>query len=158
MSFSLPTAGPIRRLLALVYDLLMMLAISLVYVLLVSFGNVAFTDTQIGEPVEVYQHLWYRLGFIVVNGAFFIYFWRHGGQTIGMRAWRLRLVNENGENPSLQQCLLRCLIAPLAVLLALIGYWWCWFDKESRALQDRLTKTHVLVLPKLKRDKEKKKD
>jgi len=148
----LPEAGPIRRILALVYDLLMVVAISLVYVLIVSIGDVAFTSVQVGDAVEVYDQLWYRAGFVIVNTLFFVYFWHRAGQTIGMRAWRLKLVDaQTGVPPSLQQCILRCIVAPLAIGLGLIGYWWCWRDKEGRALQDRLTKTRVILLPKIKK-------
>lgn len=146
---SCPEAGPIRRVLALAYDTLMVVAISLVYVLLVSIADIAFTSLQVGDAVEVYHQWWYRLGFIIVNATFFIYFWRHGGQTIGMRAWRLQLMDvASGNAPSLRQCGLRCLITPFCIAAGLVGYWWCWFDQDGRALQDRWTNTRVALLPK----------
>lgn len=153
-SFNHPPAGPVRRILALTYDTLMVAAITLTYVLVMSIVTVAITSTQIGEAVVIYHAWWYRLGLVAVNVGFFVFFWQRDGQTIGMRAWRLKLIDNEGNNPSIKQCLLRCLLAPISIAILFGGYWWCWIDKEGRALHDRLTKTHVLLMPKRKNNKE----
>jgi uncharacterized RDD family membrane protein YckC len=130
----------------------MVAAITLATVLLVSVATVTVSDTEVGDPVVVYDQLWYRLTLLGVNLFFFIFFWRKAGQTIGMRAWRLKLIDATtGEPPSLQQCLLRCALAPVSIVVLGMGYWWCWFDREGRTIHDRLTKTRVIVLPKIKR-------
>ena len=151
--FNFPDAGPIRRVLALAYDTLMVAAISLVYALIISIATVAFTALSVGDAVVVYDQLWYQLGFVAVNGGFFIYFWRHGGQTIGMRAWRLKLIDENtGGTATMKQCVLRCVLAPISIVCLGAGYWWGWFDEKGCAAHDRLTKTRVLLLPKKKQE------
>lgn len=148
---ALPDTGPIRRVLALSYDLLMVIALTLTYALVVTMLAVAFTDKKVGDEIIVYG-LPFQLGWLATISGFFIYFWLRAGQTIGMRAWRLKLVSETtGSAPTIQQCLLRCVAAPLLIAAGGIGYWWCWIDKDGRAIQDRLTKTRVLLLPKIKK-------
>ncbi|MEP1383426.1 MAG: RDD family protein, partial [Paraglaciecola sp.] len=75
---------------------------------------------------------------------FFLWFWRNGGQTIGMRAWRLRLFSTNDKPFGYGRALLRliCSLGGLGTLLVL-------FDVKSKlSLQDRLTNTEILVLSK----------
>lgn len=147
---SLPEAGPIRRVLALSYDSLIVVALTLSYVLLVVALTIVFTDAKVGEDVET-NGLLNQLGWLIVIIGFFTYFWRRAGQTAGMKAWRLKLVSSDGQAPSIQQCILRCLLAPISIILAGLGYWWCWFDKDGRSAHDRLTNTRVLLLPKNKK-------
>lgn len=147
----LPEAGPIRRVLALLYDTLVLAAITLSYVLIVAIIAKIIISPKTDEAVEVYQYAWFPIGMVSVNVLFFVYSWRKVGQTIGMRAWRLKLVNLQNQTPSIQQCLLRCVLAPLSIIVIGMGYWWCWFDKEGRSAHDRLTNTRVLLLPKKKK-------
>ena len=147
---SLPEAGPVRRVLALLYDTLVVTAITLSYVLIVAIVAKIITSPKTDEIIEVYQYFWFPIGMVVVNLLFFVYSWRKAGQTMGMRSWRLKLINLQGQAPSIQQCLLRCLLASVSIIFVGLGYWWCWFDKEGRSAHDRLTQTRVVLLPKLK--------
>jgi uncharacterized RDD family membrane protein YckC len=47
----------------------------------------------------------------VVIGAYFVYCWTHGGQTLAMKAWRLRVARTSGASPSWMQAALRYLLA-----------------------------------------------
>ena len=136
-----------RRFAAMVYDSLPLFAISMgygaVYIAVAKYIFQATTDTATGAL--------FQLGWALVLVGFFCYFWHRGGQTIGMRAWRLQLVQQGTiKFVSYRQCLLRCLFATLSLLLFGIGYWWSFFDKNRQTLQDRLTKTEVIMLPKPK--------
>ena len=134
-----------RRFAAMVYDCLLLAAISMAYGgVSITFNKFLFqsvTDTASG-PL-------FQLGWVLILTSFFCYFWRRGGQTLGMRAWRLQLVPKDKlTNVSYRQCLLRCLFAMLSLLLLGIGYWWSLIDKNRQTLQDRLTKTEVILLSK----------
>ena len=76
---------------------------------------------------------------------FYIWFWRHGGQTLGMLAWRIRLVALTGGTPSVKDCILRCLWAFPSALLCGLGYLWIYFDPQNCCLHDRLSKTRVIL-------------
>lgn len=76
--------------------------------------------------------------------GFYLFFWRRGGQTLGMRAWRLRLVNSRSGPLTGLQCALRCVVA-IGSLVGFLGYFWLWLDKERLTWHDRLSYTRVVV-------------
>ena len=146
-ALSLPIAKLPRRLAAMVYDLLVICGVSLVYGM-IGFGlkTLVYGPTPVGtRPVG---GLLFQLGWAAVLLGFYLFFWHRAGQTIGMRTWRLKLINNNGELPSIAQCLARCLAALLSFGLFGLGYWWSLFDREHCTWHDRLTKTRVVLLPK----------
>ena len=63
-----------------------------------------------GEPIET-DNLINQVWFFVVTFMFFAWFWTHGGQTLGMRAWKIQLVNTAGNSLSWGQSLLRFMTA-----------------------------------------------
>ncbi len=136
-------AGPIVRLAALMYDAL--LVIGLWFVLGIIF--VAIND---GEHVSQHNPFLPSLMFIVLFW-FNTHFWRRGGQTLGMRAWRLRLINDNKGPLTLMQCLLRFMVSIASFMLFGLGYVWIWFDKDGLSWHDRYSNTRVIREPKKKK-------
>lgn len=133
----------IKRLLAALYDWLLVLGLMMVG----SVPAVALLGDAIapGDPL-------YRLSLVGLAAAFFVGFWTHGGQTLGMRAWRLRLVTGNGEDSltpvSLRRALLRFAAAWLSLLPAGLGFWWALIDKQRLCWHDRISGTRLIMLPK----------
>lgn len=140
------TAGLLRRFAALGYDWLLLIGLSFGYGGILIFLRSLFVEQADSEGSLAFR-LVFQLGWFAMIAGFYVYFWRHGGQTLGMRAWRLRLISEHN-NLTLQQCLLRCVLAPLSFLLGGIGYWWRFVDSEKRTVHDKWTKTYVVVMPK----------
>jgi uncharacterized RDD family membrane protein YckC len=137
-----------RRFAALGYDLLIIAALSMAYAALA----IAIYVNMTGEKGEAYTPMFegplFQLGWLALILGFYLFFWSRGGQTLGMRAWRLRLTDRHGQSPSLKQCALRCLVGPLALGLAAFGYWWAWFDRDGYCWHDRISGTRVVVLKK----------
>lgn len=79
-----------------------------------------------------------------VIAAYFIWFWLHGGQTLAMKTWRLRLVGADGQPVTLKQAVLRFVFALPSVLLG-IGILWAMFDLERQFLHDRLAGTKIVL-------------
>jgi len=151
-----------RRLLALVYDVLIVVAIVMVVGLLCQLltgGKLIRTGAAALVPV------WYQALQGLVVAAYFISAWRRGGQTVGMRPWRMRLTNTAGTTPSLQQSVIRLLVAaaPLLMLLleptlglqrtlwAVLVAWAVWFavalfNPRRRALHDLAAGTEIRLL------------
>lgn len=151
-----PNAGLWRRLAALVYDsfLLFGLLVVPVFVLvaLTSKSGTAYGTEGVTHELPMLAPGWVMLGYeVLVICAFYTYFWRSKGQTLGMQAWRLQLCNREGQPATLKQCAIRLLVGAPALLLGAAGYWWLWFDREQRTWHDRASDTRVVVLP--KRDK-----
>ena len=148
-----------RRLLALVYDLLIVVAIVMVVGLLCQLatgGRLISTDGHAVIPA------WYRPLQGLVVSAYFISSWLFGGQTVGMRPWRIRLTRRDGGRPTPQQAVLRLLVAAAPMLLlmlaptlgmritlwTLLAVWVVWFavalvDPRRRALHDIIAATEL---------------
>jgi uncharacterized RDD family membrane protein YckC len=80
--------------------------------------------------------------------VFFSVFWRKSGQTLGMQAWRIKLVTTTGNTPSYRQCILRCVVATLSLGMMGLGYWWSIFDAQGRRWHDRASGTQLILLSK----------
>lgn len=68
------------------------------------------------------RHLLQTWLFLVIS-AYFIWFWSHGGQTLPMKTWRIKLVAVDGSPVSGSRALIRYLLAWLWVLPGLILAW-----------------------------------
>lgn len=86
--------------------------------------------------------LLFLLGF-----AFFGWFWTHGGQTLGMRAWRLRVRHTDGRPLAWRAAALRYAVAWLSFGVAGLGLLWCLVDARRRAWHDIAAHTELLVEP-----------
>lgn len=146
--------GFMRRLASWVYDALATIAIimlaQIIFLglieLLLSLGIVNKTDdADISHFVTTQPWNFINQFYLVFVACFFyVYFWCKGGQTIGMRAWRLKVRNLDGSPISKGQALIRAVTALLGA-----GNLFVIFDfKNKRALQDYLAKTEVITLSK----------
>ena len=84
---------------------------------------------------------------VLVCFLFFGWFWTHGGQTLGMRAWRLQLRRIDGQNLAWSTAVVRFAGALLSWLALGLGFFWVALDSQNRAWHDRLSKSIVVVLP-----------
>lgn len=141
----LPSAGVLRRLGAMFYDLLLVIALMMAVtaVLLPLTGGEAITSDRFGAWEYAYQLL-----LLAVVILFFGVFWTRRGQTLGMTAWRLRLQRVDGGLLSWADVFKRLGAAAVGLCLAGVGYWWIWIDRERLAWPDRWTGTRVVVVPK----------
>lgn len=109
---TLPTAPVWRRYAALAYDALLLMAISLGYFGLVTaiYYTLGITTEETGYQVsydEVTGFIVF-LVWIVLMVAFFGWFWRRNGQTLGMQAWKIRVQTPAGDFINWRQVVLRC--------------------------------------------------
>lgn len=147
-----------RRLTALVYDLLIVVAIMMV-------ANMLGLLITGGHLLDEQQHLrawWFPVFEAACVGAYFVASWRRGGQTIGMRPWRILVTSADGGTPSWRQSLIRVLVAAAPLLLlaltpliglraalwALLAVWAGWFapalvDPRRRAVHDLAAATEI---------------
>jgi uncharacterized RDD family membrane protein YckC len=135
-----PTAGLLRRVAAGVYDSLLLVAL---FVIPASLA-IAVRGGQTVPPGDPLL----QILLLLTAAAFFGWFWAHGGQTVGMRAWRLQVQNRDGTPLSLGRALTRFAFALLSLGALGLGILWIAFDRDRLAWHDRATGTHVVVLPK----------
>lgn len=136
-------AGFGRRLAALVYDVLLLAALLMVF----TGGALFFTHGAAVVPATVGAWVYvYRAGLVLVIAGYYMVNWMRSGQTLGMRAWRLRAVTDSGQPLTLKAAALRAIFGALAWVPAALGVLWLYFDPDHLALQDRLSKTRVVQL------------
>jgi len=131
-------AGLLRRLAAAIYDALLIVALFVV-------PTTAAMLFRGGEPVPPGSHLYQAL-LLATAGIFFIGFWMHGGQTLGMRAWRLRVEDMTGKSLTLRRGLLRFIVAIPSIAIFGLGILWLLVDPHKQTLPDRIAGTRVIVV------------
>lgn len=129
------------RLLAAVYDLLPLLALWFVVsaaMLLLRRG----VPVMPGSAAALFELavLW------SITGVYAVLSWRLGGQTMGMRAWRLRVVDDHGEAPAWRALILRYVLASLSLAALGLGYLWALLEPQRRTWHDLITSTLVVRL------------
>jgi len=138
-------AGLPRRLGALLYDGLLLLAVLMV-------ATALFLPLTGGEAVDPRRdpllELVYRAVLLLLITGFFGLSWTRRGQTLGMASWRLRLEREDGTLPGWGDVLRRLGWALVSLLPLGLGFLWIAFDPQRRAWHDRLSGTRVVVVPK----------
>lgn len=138
----LPEAGLSRRLAALVYEALLLLA--LLIAAATPFVLLLGGPPRLGGHGQVLQPL-FQLYLVAVTATFYVWFWSHGGQTLAQRAWRLKVVREDGHPLRPGQALLRLVLACAGLGLGLL---WVWVDRDRRSAHDRWCGTRLVVTPK----------
>jgi uncharacterized RDD family membrane protein YckC len=84
----------------------------------------------------------------LVTGLYATRSWQRGGQTLGLRAWRLRVVTANGDAPGAGAAWRRYAVAGVSLLALGAGFWWAWFDRDRLTWHDRASGTRLLrVVP-----------
>ncbi len=129
-------AGFFRRLGALIYDTLLIIAVWFVTLfVLVAIQN----DAVVGPTIQ-------SILFVELFG-FFAYFWRGRGQTLGMLAWHLRLTTLSGEPMTLIQVMLRFMAALASFVCLGLGHLWILIDPQKRSWPDMFSDTRMSYLP-----------
>ncbi|MCQ8896254.1 RDD family protein [Limnobacter humi] len=102
-----------------------------------------FFDTLTQSKHALYLRHQRQAWLFFVIGLYFVWFWRHGGQTLAMKTWHIKLVNAEGTAVGWGQALFRYLICwPLS--LSGLGFIYSWFDPQGQFAQDRLCNTRLV--------------
>lgn len=138
-------AGLLRRLAALLYDSFLIGAIWLVLGYVIQF-IFRFKSNQVVNGIVETDSLVNAITFFMMlasSSSFYLYFWRRGGQTLGMMSWKLKIMSKSGSPITIQQGITRFLCAWPAFFLLGLGYVWLYFDSEKDTLHDKLSQTYI---------------
>jgi uncharacterized RDD family membrane protein YckC len=141
---ALPPPGLLRRLAAIIYDTLLVLPLIMATVAL-AMGLRALLGAAADSllPPIIVQTLT-----IFCCIGFFAVFWLKSGQTLGMQAWRIKLVPLPGNELTFGRVVTRCGSALFSAAFFGLGYLWCLVDKRKRCWHDYLSGTELVLLPK----------
>ena len=125
-----------RRLLAILYDSVILLGLlMLASAIALPFGN----------PHKVaLEDFWFTLWLLFVCFLYLAGCWRYSGMTVGMRAWRLKLVSDNGQKVSWPRCVLRFFVGALSLFALGLGILWAILDKQNRGWHDLAARTLLI--------------
>lgn len=132
--------GIIRRLLAIFYDLLLLVAI-------LFLATAAVNALNHGEAIGTNNpyYFFYVLYILVISFFYYGWFWTHNGQTLGMKTWQIRLQSrQNSQNVTWQQALVRASTAVISFGFFGLGFVWILFDKKKRAWHDIISRTELI--------------
>ena len=127
--------GLFRHLGVMAYDFLLLLSVLLVATLIAVAANG-------GQAIDN-NNPFFMLYLLVVSGFFYSWFWMHGGQTLGMRAWKVHLVGQQQHDISWKQAIIRFVVAIIAWIPAGMGYWWQWLGKDKQSWLDYYSGTRL---------------
>lgn len=140
-----------KRLLAIVYDLLITFFFSLIITLiiqsiLIGSGLIALESVRISEtetiatiPTDSIVNIILSSFWLLIPFLYYGYYWTKQGQTLGMKAWKIKAISNNNKPISWMQSTLRFFGALFG-----LGFLWMIIDKEQLPLQDRLSKTQLI--------------
>lgn len=137
-----PPAAPAHlgwRLLAIVYD-------SLPIIALWFLASVIVLALRGGAPVVPWTAAFWlqNLALWAITGVYMVESWRRGGQTLGMRPWRLKVVDEAGQIAARAVLWRRYALASLSLLACGLGFLWSLLDAERRSLHDLGSATRLV--------------
>ena len=148
MNHPITTARPAHlgwRLIALVYDFFPLLALYFATSLAMYLLRDRLPFEVPVRPGSLAAHAEFLLLWLL-TGAYAVISWRRGGQTIGMRPWRLKVVAADGQPASWRALCLRYALATLSVLAFGLGLLWCLIDRERRSWHDIAAGTRLVRL------------
>lgn len=167
-------ATAIKRILAFIYDLFLITPLMMLVALfwLPLNGGLAI------EPDNALYPLMISSTTILTPILFYSYFWYKGGQTLGMKSWRLKIVSVDGRALTKKQSATRAVLLILSFVLILVGLNTAYlvnfkiqafiplafaliallgmcqtFTSKRTSLADYLAKTRIIQLPKLEKSK-----
>ncbi len=130
--------GPIRQIMAMIYDFLLLLSA----LLFAAIIPVALNGGEAITPGNVF----FLLYLLSVCFLFYGWFWTHGGQTLGMRAWKIKLISSTSPTISWKQAAVRFIFGLISWLCLGLGFWWQWLSKNKQSWYNQAAKTQLVFI------------
>lgn len=136
-----PTASLARRLAAMAYDGLILIAL---YIMLGGVLVTAISWAIGSEQMVVLSQATAASLFYTITFLYYMHSWRRGGQTIGMKSWRLIITTEDNTPVRLSHCILRSAVGLLSLAPLGLGFFWMLVDKKQRTWHDIASDTRIV--------------
>jgi uncharacterized RDD family membrane protein YckC len=124
-----------------------------VFVLGSIVANLIFFDLPAAQVSSTIRNHPFWISYLVIGtSTYYGYCWHKGGQTLGYRTWRLKLVKEDGSLLGWMDCLVRALLS-----FGGLANLWAFIDKDNRGWHDIAVDAYLVQLPKMDKTEEEKK-
>ncbi|HED35501.1 MAG TPA: RDD family protein [Gammaproteobacteria bacterium] len=147
-----PPASLIKRLMAFIYDLLLLTGL---FMIMGTLATILPTFLINDGHAITREHSFYLINQIIVLSTLFLsglvfygWFWTHGGQTLGMKTWRIQLISNEPAGMSWKQAVIRYFAAILSWCALGLGFLWSLIDRKKRCWHDILSSSQLVQLPK----------
>lgn len=137
------------RLMAILYDTFLILAMSMAYGAIATFIAAQINGATEHDYNPTVSGPIFQAGWGITLLVFYCYFWIKAGQTVGMKAWRLKLITTNTKSLTITQCIMRFFIGILSFSCFGLGFLWVLIDKNNDTLHDRICNTRMIRTNKL---------
>ena len=97
-----------------------------------------------GAQKVAFHDFWYTLWLLLICFMYLGICWRYGGMTVGMRAWRLKLISANERDISWPRCLLRFSVGLVSLATFGLGIFWALIDSRNRGWHDLAAQTLLI--------------
>ncbi len=125
----------LRRIAIMFYDSILLIAL------------LFFASLPVAVPLQITtEHPYYPLYILYIHLVAFLFFgwcWTRGGQTLGSKTWKVKLISDSNNNVTWKQAFLRYIGSLLCWLSLGVGFLWCYTNKERRAWNDIISKTRL---------------
>lgn len=142
----------IRRLMAIFYDGILLIAVCFIMASLASIATTYFLNDlnaiTKGHPYYLLNQIIILSTIMLTGLVFYIGFWSHGGQTLGMKTWMLKLMSNDGNEITRKQASIRALAAILSWSVFGMGFLWSLIDTKKRTWHDILSASYLVQLEK----------
>jgi len=127
--------GFFRHIAIIAYDGLLLLALLfLATALILPFNKgEAFTSSQYFFPIYI----------LLVSYLYYGWFWTHGGQTLGMKTWKITIQTQDQQPITWTLAFKRFILAIVSWCFVGLGFIWKFVDKERLTWHDHLSKTRL---------------
>lgn len=130
-----------RRFASMLYDLFPLVGLWIVAAALWLLAFHAIYDPQ--HPQAALRAL-LGIWLLAVAGGYFVVSWTRIGATIGMRAWKLKVIRDDGDRIDARTAMIRYALALVSLAALGAGFWYAWSDAERRAWHDRVCGTRMM--------------
>jgi uncharacterized RDD family membrane protein YckC len=124
--------GFLRYIAVILYDLFLLVAV-------LFFATAIVLPFNGGKAIN--NQGFYPLYLFVVSFLFYGWFWTHGGQTLGLKAWKIKVLSNNYQAINWRQAFIRFMISVLSWSVLGLGFLWTFIDKKQRSWHDIASKT-----------------
>ncbi len=131
-------SGLLRRLAAIFYDSILLAAV-------LFFSTLIIMPLTHGHAIAS-GNILFKIYIYSICYLYFVWQWTHGGQTLGMLAWKIKLKETDSENVSVKKATFRFLLATVSLVCLGAGFIWSLFDPDKLAFHDRYSGTFLQII------------
>jgi uncharacterized RDD family membrane protein YckC len=137
-----PVAGFGRRLLATIYDGILLFFLTFLISFLIGFVAVFFS--MFGDTDQPRLEGLIIVVGLIVSVLYYVWNWSASGQTVGKSLAGLRVVPKDGEKLSVGKALVRYIGYIISGLVLSLGFLWIAFDSKRQGWHDKMAGTFVV--------------